>query len=156
MPVNGRCAMSEVAPITHDAAQRRFSATLRLYVGRGRLYSVAALAEATGVGQRTLKSYFEGATPGFQNWLILLRFLGSTFGAACMADAGVCAVVMRSDVEEACPHQTASEMASALSIMLKALEDGRIDHQERPELIRKCREAITSLSNFVASEEGRE
>lgn len=141
--------MTEAALTRHDHVARRFAATMRLYVGRGRPYSAESLAEATGIPERTIRSYQMGhATPGFANLLALMFCLGGVFTAACLEDAGVAAVLMHDDLD-ADPHQLATVKAESLAKLVAALEDHRIDHTEAPELLALARRLIPMLAAFV-------
>ena len=122
---------------------------MRLYVGRGRPYSAESLAEATGIPERTIRSYQMGdATPGLANLLALIRCLGGVFAAACLEDAGVAAVLMQDDLE-ADPRELATAQAESLAKLVAALEDGRIDHTEAPELLALARRLMPMLAAFV-------
>lgn len=47
--------------------------------------------------------------------------------------------------------KAAVEMSEAVTTLFRALADGRIDHTERPAVIRDMREAITEGEALVAS-----
>ncbi len=122
---------------------------MRLYVGRGRPYSSESLAEATGIPERTIRSYQMGhATPGLTNLLALINCLGGVFAAACLEDAGVVTVLTHDDLEVD-PHQLATLKAESLAKLVAALEDGRIDYTEAPELLALARRLMPLLAAFV-------
>ena len=52
--------MAEPRDVTQEAAQQVLTDALRQYVGLGKQYSVAAFARATGIPERTIKSYQGG------------------------------------------------------------------------------------------------
>ena len=141
--------MTDVPAYSHDHVTRRLAATLRLYVGRGQPYSAESLAEATGIPERTIRSYQMGhATPGLTNLLALIRCLGGVFAGAILEDAGVAAVLVRDDLD-ADPRELATLKAESLARLVAALEDGRIDHTEAPELLALARRLMPMLAAFV-------
>ena len=145
--------MTDAPAYSHDHVTRRLAATLRLYVGRGRPYSAESLAEATGIPERTIRSYRMGhATPGLVNLLALIRCLGGVFAGAILEDAGVAAVLLQDDLDTD-PRELATRYerdgADELARLVAALEDGRIDHTEAPELLTLARRLMPMLAAFV-------
>jgi hypothetical protein len=128
--------MSEPGDITQDAVQKRLTDALRRYVGLGRPFSVAEFAKATGIPERTIKSYQGGqATPGLAYLLRMMAVLPPEFADMVLipADLGNVSRIHRG------PHGSSLDvhaLASQLnSLIAQALaDDGIIDHLEEAEM----------------------
>lgn len=154
LPAAADSAMSNPGYISLDVARSQLDRTLRMYVGRGRPYAVAALAEVAEVPERTIKSYFGSSTPAWHTFLNLARVLRGNFIAQAMAPAGVAAVIMHDDAE-VCPKALAKEQSAHLATLIAALEDGRIDHTEAPELVEQARTLLPLLTAFIREHENK-
>jgi hypothetical protein len=70
-----------VEDITTEAVTRRLSYRLRQLIGPGRRFSLAEVAEATGIDPRTLQSYLQGvACPNLSKYYRLEHLLGPELG----------------------------------------------------------------------------
>ena len=127
--------MSDPYAISPEATQKRLTEALRRYVGLGRPFSVAAFAEATGIPERTIKSYQGGqATPGLGYLLRMMAVLPPEFADMVLALAGLGNVSRtdRSDANSLAVHALASELNSLIAQALA--NDGFIDHMEEAEM----------------------
>jgi hypothetical protein len=146
--------MSNPILIAHDVAQDRLADALRLFIGFGRRYSVAAVAVGTGVPERTLQSYCSGqATPGLANLLTLMAFLPPEFTAMLIEPAGL-AGVHRIDKTDPCHHTALAEALRTAAAVAEALRDGKVDHREQAEILPIARRTVTALQGYLAHHSG--
>lgn len=125
--------MSNSPLIPHDLAACAIEDALRLRVGRGRRYSYAALADATGISQRALESYTaQGSTPSLAGLLSLCAVLGPGFASDILGLAGQ--TVSAADDAEAEHMRVLSSMGQLTSQIAQAVEDGHVDHREAAQL----------------------
>jgi hypothetical protein len=127
--------MSDPHSISPEASQIRLTEALRKYVGLGRQYSVTAFAKATGIPERTLKSYQGGqATPGLGYLLRMMAVLPPEFADMVLSVAGLGNVSRtdRSNANSLAVHALASELNSLIAQALA--NDGMIDHIEEAEM----------------------
>lgn len=148
--------MTDFAFITQDHIQARLSDALRLFVGRGRRYSLAALAAATPIPESTLKSYVEGrAVPGLTNFLILVSYLPPEFADMILAPTGKGNVV-DFECKRGGIFAINHSAAELLHLISSALNDphspGRIDHCERAGFKPTLRQ-LNALINSVLAED---
>ncbi len=84
--------MSNDRLISPDRAGNAVADALRLFVGRGRRFSVDDVSDGTGIPVRTLRSYVatgeERRTPPSDTLLVLASFLGRDFTARLLSDIG--------------------------------------------------------------------
>lgn len=140
------------ATIPQDVATQRLAAGLRLYVGRGeqKPYSVAMIADATGISASAIEKYMAGdATPGLANALTLFAVLGPAFVNHLIEPAGLTGVRRLDPVAKAAAD-VMSDLAGETARFAKALADGRIDHVERAELRRTLPALIETLTDLQA------
>ncbi|WP_425404602.1 helix-turn-helix domain-containing protein [Hwanghaeella sp.] len=89
-PQRGGLAMAKFAKASADLDRDRFAKVLNAFVGMGRDWSVAELAEATGIPERTMKGYKEGrAAPPLGNFLRMAAVLGPEFVNQVLEPAGL-------------------------------------------------------------------
>jgi hypothetical protein len=131
--------------ISQDMAERRIMDALHLRVGRGRRYSFASLSEATGIPERTLRSYVDGTTPPLHAFLSLGAVLGPGFVSDILAEIGQTA----SDIEAQAPdHMKVLTAGCGFVAMLSdAMADGKVDHREAAQL----RELAAEFGRMVES-----
>jgi len=142
--------MSDTPPICQETAQATLTDALNLFVGRGRRYSLASLAAATGIGERTLKSYQQGeATPGYPHLLRLLAVLPVEFGDAVLAPAGV-GRLQRIEGEEPDGFTAMEQVCRRAAMLGSALADRKIDHRERLQLLPEIRALAAEMTAFAA------
>ncbi|WP_422073946.1 hypothetical protein [Tranquillimonas rosea] len=132
--------------VSQDDAHRRVSDALRLRVGMGKRYSFAGLEEATGIPERTLRSYVDGTidtTPGLPNLLALFSVLGAGFASDVL---GVCNLTVRDGNPEEAEHFRALSLMCSLSgDIAAAVDDGFVDHRERAQLQPAAEMVIAAL-----------
>ncbi len=100
-------------------------------MGLGKQYSVAAFARATGIPERTIKSYQGGqATPGLSYLLCMMAELPPEFADRILALAGLGNVTnIRRDMASSLEvHALAANLNTLIAAALA--DDGMIDHQE--------------------------
>lgn len=148
--------MRDDAVITHDLVQARVQVALRLFVGRARAWSVAALAEATGIDQRTLRAWVDGeTTPSLSNFLVLARVLGPAFAQHVIELAGL-GLVEPIDAARPDGHGVMADSGQMIVHLASALADGTLDHCERATLAPIARGLAAKLTTFAVACEGRE
>ena len=85
-------SVSNDALISPDRASEAVAQTLRLFIGRGRKFSVEDVAEGTGIPARTLRSYIatgeERRAPSGDTLLVLSHFLGRDFSSRLLGNIG--------------------------------------------------------------------
>jgi len=141
--------MSESGLISADLLRRVTSDALALYCGEGRRYSRDLLASATGQDVRTVKAHVLGeCAPSAPALLSYCRVLPSAFAQQILALAGVTG--LRKDDCVVSPGSALAEMAEGVAVLAEALADGRIDHTERPRLLRELREAVAAQESLIA------
>lgn len=141
----------------HDLATRRLADALRLFVGAGRRYSVEALAEATAIPARTVRSYVAGdATPSLANLLEMARHLPEAWVNMLLDAAGLGGAHRLEAGAGDTAHgiRTLVGLAEGVSQLGRALEDQKLDHVERRILAPALRQLASDLSNFAASIDG--
>lgn len=80
--------------VSRNAAREKFTKALRLYVGRGRFYSVKQLSNGTGIPDRLIEAAMaspdseEYREPNLDAILSLSAFLGPEFTSEWLAPAG--------------------------------------------------------------------
>ncbi len=142
--------MTETTVATHHDVQERFTSALRVFVGQGRAYSVASIAEASGIPHRTMKAYHQGqATPGLQNLLSLVAVLPPAFANALLEYAGLTGA-HRVDGPNLTPHKVLAQMCDEAAQLAHELSDGELNHIERAELRRRLPDLIAKLATFNA------
>ncbi|MGI3170004.1 hypothetical protein ACRARG_12665 [Pseudooceanicola sp. C21-150M6] len=120
--------MKKMPIVQQDAAARRMMDALQLRVGRGRRHTFAGLEEATGIPERTLRSYVDGTAPPLHAFLSLCSVLGPAFTSDVLAECGQSAKVAGSEEPE---HMRILAMLGGMvSLVSEALEDGHVDHRE--------------------------
>jgi hypothetical protein len=119
--------------VSHDAAQRALEDAMRIRVGFGKRFTFSQLEDATGIPERTLRSYCgEGATPGMNALLSLFAVLGPSFTNDILALTGQTAQPSSAADPE---HMRIIGMMGTLTAMLsKSLEDGHVDHREEAQM----------------------
>lgn len=150
--------MTVSTPIAQDLAQARFTASFRLFVGRGRPYALDALAAATGIPPATLKSYQDGrATPGHGYLLTLIRALPVEFAAAVLEPAGISHLARLDDDAAGATSYALNATVTALCGSLgAALADGRFDHREEAALEPQVRALQCITAEWLARRGGGE
>ena len=136
---------------TQDVVDERIRAALNLYIGRGRLFSVEALSEASAIPESTLRSYLNGcANVPFSKALILMRYLPESFTNLVLENAGFCGAERMQAHDTSHPNKVLSDTLKLTSNLAIALEDGRLDHMERAKLKNDLPGLIAMLQRFAS------
>jgi hypothetical protein len=86
----GDKATAEPMAITAELVQERFTDALRVHVGKGKAWTAEALAEVTGIDERTIRVYLEGGgCPTLAKQLRLASVLPPSFTDALIQLAGL-------------------------------------------------------------------
>ena len=137
--------MSVIDTLAHDRVAARLQAAIRLYIpDAARRRSVS---EVSGINERTLKSYQEGATPGLHVLLALSDALGPAFVSDLFSMIGMYAA--RTECQPAADQDRLTRLLAHASQLSQALEDGFIDHREHMALAPQARELGTALIEFA-------
>lgn len=125
--------------VSRAAGRGALGDALRLYVGRGRRYSVKQLSNATGVPDRTIECMMtdplsgEYRKPDPGELLSIMKFLGAEFTTEWLTLAGQGAYELP-EIDGAPPGALAVENADDNAAVCRAAIDGRFDREERPTL----------------------
>ena len=129
--------------------QMRFADGLRIFVGKGRMYSAAALAAAAGVPETTIRmamrSDGQGAPPCLDKAPRLIAVLPPAFANHILEPTG------KGGMREADPvaldgFHLQSSLAGRLAVLAGQLADGRHDHRERRRFKRGALSLIADLA----------
>ena len=146
--------MTNATIVPQELAYRKFHDAMLLFVGQGRRWSCVAVAAATGIALRTVESYRSGqATPTIEKYQSLCSVLGQAFFAATIEHLPY--EIRSSDPNDITPQVLLSEALEFSTHLAKFLEDGRIDHTERPQLrqrIGALAEQLSALEAFLAKQ----
>lgn len=124
--------------ISRSAANTVFRDALRLFVGRGRRYSVKQVSIGTGISVRMIESFMapvdstDFRKPDLEEVLTLAAFLRSDFTSELLAPVGQSAFDMPED--DLPPGQIAADNAEDNAVVTRAAMDGKFDAEERPDL----------------------
>ncbi|MFD2234798.1 hypothetical protein [Phaeospirillum tilakii] len=136
--------------LSTDLVRDRHVAALALHVGDHRPLSQAMLAQETGCELRTVRAHLYGeTTPPLATWLAYAEVLPDSYANALLGLAGL-GGARRLGAAPA-PTVALAEMAEGVAALADALADGRIDHTERPTVIKELREAISAAEALVAA-----
>lgn len=119
----------------HDAVRD----ALRLFIGRGRRYSVKQVSNATGVKDRviecamTLAADPECRPIHISDLLSIAGFLGPEFTTEWLLLAQQAAVALP-DADEPGPGQLAADVTDDTATIVRAARDGVFDRDERRDL----------------------
>lgn len=142
-------AAAQPQALTAELVQERFTDALRVHVGKGKPWSVEALAEATGIDDRTIRGYHEGsACASMAKALALAAVLPPDFTNALLGLAGL-GHAKRLEPGEVAVAELGSDLAGAVALLSRHLEDGVVDHQEREEGKRRLRPLAEKLAAFL-------
>lgn len=118
----------------NSEAIARFSDAFGLFVGRGRRFSVEALAAATGIPARTIRAYKDGeACPGHLNLITLMAVLPPAFCNEVIAPAGLEAA-RRAEGGDPCTYAANRAVLTAAQRLGEMLADGRFCQKDQDEL----------------------
>ncbi|MEH3121198.1 MAG: hypothetical protein PGN16_04325 [Sphingomonas phyllosphaerae] len=151
-----KSSAGETALISRDRYGETISAALRLFVGRGRRYSVKQLSNGTGVKDRMIECAL--VEPGNCDWralpgdalLSISRFLGAAFTNEWLhlADQGAFDLP---DGEEPTPMSIAAEAAEDTATVVRMAADQKWDAAERAQLPEIGRRKIERGMQMIAA-----
>lgn len=127
------------ALVSRDRALDAVRDALRLYVGRGRRYSVKQLSNATGVKDRVIECAMAGSDNGdcrpisLGDMLSIASFLGPDFTTEWLGLAQQAAFALP-DASEPPPGIIAADAADEAADVVRAARDGKFDPAERRRL----------------------
>ncbi len=141
--------------VSREQAGNKIGRALRLYVGRGRQYSVKELSNATGVKDRVIEcamvdaSTYDYRPLPFEAVLSIATFLGADFTNSWLSLAGQGAFDLPDDGEPD-PGALACETADDSATVIHAAIDGKFDAFETPGLRVVGRRMMTRGAKLVA------
>lgn len=132
-------------PTEHGA----FFSAFRMHVGLGRRWSAKAVARAIGSAHATVKDWARGKSEPLPRKLeALIDLLGPGFVSDLLGEMGYGGAFKITGKGPA-PHTHAATMADALTALLHALADKRIDHTEGPALASIYRRVSSESAHFA-------
>lgn len=128
---------------------------LRRMIGHGRKFMPTFVANRIGAAPRTVKGWLAGETdPHIRMLPALEAVLGEELVRELLAELGYAGAFKVSGPSIA-PHMHATAVASALSELVKALADHRIDHLEAPKIAAIYRRLSSESARFAADLEAK-
>lgn len=140
--------------ISQDVAERHLMDALHLRVGRGKRTSFAALAEATGIPERTLRSYVDGTGASLHAFLTLASVLGPAFASDVLAPANLAVQDVVADEPE--HMRCLAVLGGAVAMLSEAMADGRIDHVEEARLRVYAQDMLPLIESLARGSRGAE
>ncbi len=125
--------------VSRSAAYGNVRSALRLYVGRGRRYSVKQLSNATGVKDRVIECAMCDVEDGdfrpipLEALLSIAGFLGPDFTTELLAPAMQGAYWLP-DADDLPPGALAADSAEDTARLARMAADGKFDEPEKPDL----------------------
>lgn len=127
-----------------------FADVLRRYVGHGCVWSVAALAQESGLPARRLYAFMEAEYEAKGSDIaIIAAFLPATFLRDVYASAGV-TNVSKDQQPMTNPHKVQSSICVAAADLAQHLEDGRLDHVERAKFLPVAERLRDDLNAWIS------
>jgi len=125
--------------VSRERVGNEINSALRLYVGRGRRYSVKQLSNATGVKDRVIEcamtdpSSVDYRPLPLEALVSIAGFLGPDFTSEWLALAGQGAFELP-DADDTPPGALAADNSDDNAKLVRAAIDGKFDDDEKPEL----------------------
>lgn len=125
--------------ISRSAARERFREAIRLYVGRGKRYSVQQAAKGSGVHPRMIESFIASVDspdyrkPDIEEVLSLSAFLGPEFTSEWL-DLAEQGAFLLPDSDGLPPGALAADNAEDNADLTRAAMDGKFERAEKPRL----------------------
>lgn len=125
--------------ISRERCGNEINNALRLYVGRGRRYSVKQLSNATGIKDRVIEcAMCDAASVDYRPLPIealvsIAGFLGPDFTSEWLALAGQGAFDLP-DADDTPPGALAADNSDDNATLVRAAIDGKFDDDEKPDL----------------------
>lgn len=140
--------MNNQPVVSTDAAKGAFMDAMRLFVGQGRRFTYAALEATSGVKQRNLYAYAEGASyPPVDALFSILKVMPPEFGDMVMAPTEL--NVARRLTEEECEAFEVVQACARATSEAAARAPGGFNHKERGDLKPIFREAVSKLNALL-------
>lgn len=122
--------------ITRQLVAACIQEALRRHIGAGQRFSVREAADAVNIQESTLYGYLGGdGVPTMDTFLNLCRLLGPEFINDVLRLTGHDGV-RASAAPAGNDHELNADIAAAQAQLGNGLRDGRIDHSERPRIVR--------------------
>lgn len=138
----------------HDA---NVQAALRLYLGRGRRYTVKQVANATGVADRVIECAMAKMETGdFRSLpvhalLSISGFLGASFTSEWLAPAALAAIELPDGEEELPPGVFAADVSADSTEVVRRAADGEFCSEDRAALAQVGHRKIARGLRLVAA-----
>jgi transcriptional regulator with XRE-family HTH domain len=126
--------------VSRSEARQVFRDALRLYVGRGRRFSVKQLSNATGVPDRVIECMISNVesgdyrAPQIEHLLSISKFLREEFATEWLAPAGLAAFDLP-DMDLPPPGELVAECANDTAEVAGRAADGEFCHDDRRALL---------------------
>ncbi len=118
-------------------------------------YTGQFIYEEIGVHRRTVNGWIaHKQAPQGANFFALVDLFGVSFLNDILRVFGY-AGAYRITGSPGCPNALLSDLLEKAAFLSRALEDGKLDHMERAELRPLALKLLTSISAFLAEEEGQ-
>lgn len=142
--------MKSGALVCSDNERQRLADTMRLYVGQGRRVSWAALADATGIREGTLRSYVAQGGPEMPWHAIsaVFRVLPVQAMNHLLEPMGMVAREAEADAG-ATLRRALAQSARLVAAGNEALEDGAINHIEAADLTRQAADLLPAIQTLA-------
>lgn len=125
--------------ISRSAANETFRNALRMFVGRGKRYSVKQASNGTGIKDRMIEAFMapigsaEFRKPDLEEVLSLASFLGPDFSTELLEPASQGAFWLP-ETDDTPPGVLAADNAEDNAKVTRAALDGKFDDLEKPDL----------------------
>ena len=131
-----------------------FSDALRVHVGRGKPWSVEALAAETGIDFATVKGYHAGAHgPSLAKFLKIAAVLPDEFLNRIIGHIGYGAAV-KLDPDQVSVLTVNRRISDLIAMFGEFMEDGKVDHRETALYVDAARQLLPFVQDLIASHDG--
>lgn len=141
--------------IPRTAAHHVFRDALRMFVGRGKRYSVKQVSIGTGIAERMIESFMaqvdggDFRKPDLEEVLTISSFIGPDFTTEMLAPCGQGAFWLP-DAEGPGPGELAAETAEDSATVVRAALDSKFERHEAPDLRVAGKRMVTNGAHLVA------
>lgn len=141
--------------VSRSAANEKFRDALRMFVGRGKRFSVKQVSNGTGIKDRMIESFMaqvdstDFRKPDLEEVLSLASWLGPDFTTELLEPASQGAFWLP-QADDTPPGALAADNAEDNAIVTRAALDGKFDEGERPAIRRVGTRMITRGAKLVA------
>ena len=138
-----------------EHSKYRIKNLLRERIGIGAA-STEDVSMATGISVRMIRNHisYEGSSPNESHMLAYIQFFGPSFVNAWLEGTGVGETRVTRTQDGCLAEATAAQAKIASEFITQstlALEDLRVDHREKPLLLRRARTLLETCSVYAAS-----